>query len=342
MNLFNTIWQVLSGASTKNQAQEVIAQPVQMLPLQDPNRKTFTRVPEQFATIETSHRKFHFAIIELETLGPDPKTHPILEIGILKGCFTAEEGITEIANHYWSLNDPLAPLPEAISRSLGMTDLTVNGQFIDWHEVLELIQNCDLIICHNSRLKRNFLEIQTPDYIQAKCKELLFACMLKDIHWTAKGLEASNLKLLTYTLDYFYDNKRVLSHCWAMLNILNQVSGVFAELKNTVKKRTIILCIIDNKLDRNSLLKLTKYSYTDGSRRFPKCWWTMIDEEALDKEMRFLENEVLVDKVLANSVTCYLIPSKMKHSSRFKETAMHPNLEGEGWVLRETEPALAN
>lgn len=339
MNLINHIWQALNGSSSKHKAQEAVTQPVEEKPLDDPNHKIFTRVPEQFTTIESAHRKFHFAIIELETLGPDPKKHPILEIGILKGCFTAEEGITEILSHYWSLNDPLAPLPEAIAHSLGMTDQTVNGQYIDWQQVLELIQDCDLIICHNSRVKRSFLEMQTPDYIQEKCKELPFACTLKDIHWAAKGLDATNLRLLSYDLGYFYENKQSLNHCWALLNMLNQISGAFTELKNAVKKRTIILCIVDNKLDRNSLLKLSKYSYTDGSRRFPKCWWAMIDEEALDTEMRFLEKEVLADKVLANSVTCYLIPSKMKHSSRFKETAMHPQFIEDRWVLCETEIA---
>ena len=340
MNLFKNIWQGLRAAPTKSQTPQVLTEPQATVSF-DPNTKLFTRVPEQFATIESLERKFHFAIIELETLGSDPKTHPILEIGILKGCFTAD-GITEIIDSYWSLNDPLAPLPAEISQSLGMTDQSVHGQFIDWQHVLQLISDCDVIICHNSRLKRSFLEMQTPDYIQEKCKELPFGCLLKDINWSLNGLDAANLKLLTYDLGFFYEAKQVLTHCWASLNLLVQVHGAFAELKNNVKKRGIILCIVDNKLDRSSLLKLKKYAYTDGSRRFPKCWWAIIPEDSLNHEMDFLTTEVLNHQDMAKSVTCYLIPSKMKHSARFKETPMHPYVEGESWVLRETELVLAD
>lgn len=338
MNLFKNIWQGLRSAQT-SQVPEVLSEP--QTKSSDPNTKLFTRVPEQFTTIETTERKFHFAIIELETLGPDPKVHPILEIGILKGCFTAD-GITGIIDSYWSLNDPLAPLPAEISQALGMTDQSIHEQFIDWQHVLQLISDCDVIICHNSRLKRSFLEMQTPDYIQHKCKELPFGCLLKDINWTSKSLDASNLKLLTYELGFFYEGKHLLTQCWASLNLLVQVTGAFGELKNTVKKRGIILCIIDNKLDRAQLLKLKKYAYTNGSKRFPKCWWAIIPEDSLQPEMDFLTTEVLSPQDITQSVVCYLIPSKMKHSARFKETAMHPYLEGTCWLLRETEPALAD
>lgn len=329
MNLLNNLWQALQGAP-KDKAP---------LPAHDPNTKLFTCVPEQFSPIASCHRKFHFAIIDLETLGTDPKIHPILEIGILKGSFTAEEGITEIIESYGSLNDPLAPLPEELSRSLGVTSEALNSQFINWQHVLELIKDCDVIICHNSRLKRSFLEMQTPDYIQEKCKEIPFACLVKDIDWAAKGLDAAHLKLLNYELGFFFDSKRVLTHCWASLNLLIQVPNAFAELKMNVKKRGIIVCIVDTKLDRDSLLKLKKYAFTNGSKRFPKCWWAMIQEEDLNQEMRFLTNEIFSQQNIAKSVSCYLIPSKMKHSSRFKETIMLPYLVEDSWVLREMEMA---
>ncbi len=328
MNLFNNLWQALNAP--KDQAP---------IPAHDPNTKLFNRVPEQFAAISSVNRKFHFAIIELETLGSDPKIHPILELGILKGCFTAEDGITQIIDSYGSLNDPLAPLSEEQSRSLGMTPETISSQFIDWQHVLELIKDCDVMICHNSRLKRNFLEMQTPDYIQDKCKEIPFACLIKDIDWPAKGLDATNVKLLNYELGFFFETKQALTQCWASLNILTQVPNAFTELKMNVKKRGIIVCIVDTKLDRNSLLKLKKYAFTNGSKRFPKCWWAIIQEEDLNQEMGFLANEVFSQQNLAKSVTCYLIPSKMKHSSRFKETLMLPYETEEGWVLREMEMA---
>lgn len=45
-------------------------------------------------------------------------------------------------------------------------------------------------------------------------------CLLKDINWSAKGLDATNLKLLNYELGYFNEAKQVLTHCWASLNLL--------------------------------------------------------------------------------------------------------------------------
>lgn len=39
-------------------------------------------------------------------------------------------------------------------------------------------------------------------------------------------------------------------------------------------------------------LKARGYRWSDGSDGRPKCWWTEIDEEKLDEELRYLRTEI--------------------------------------------------
>lgn len=303
--------------------------------------KLFQRVSEQFLTRQSIHKIFHFAIIDLETLGPDPKVDPIIELGILKGAFTSNDGIIQIMDSYQNNShlplDTSTPIDNLSERMMQ----TFNQQAIDWEKVFELINNCDLIICYNSKLKRSFLENQTPENIQTKCKDLPFGCLLKDIDWTKKPFEANTLKLLNYELGYFYDADKILTRCWAALNCLINVNDAFNELINNIKKRTVVLCLDPKLLDRTSLLKLRKYTYSDGSKRFPQCWWISITEEDLGHEIAFLENVVFERKGIAEKLSCYLIPAKMKHSSRFKETVLYPQFIENKWVLCENTESFA-
>ncbi|CEK10125.1 exonuclease domain-containing protein [Legionella hackeliae] len=131
-------------------------------------------------------------IIDLETMGMDAKNHEILEIGLLSFSFSTGDGIVEVIGSYNDLNDPNKLIPEEITRITGITNEDVKGKAIDRDTVYQMLKQSHLIICHNSRFDRNFLELQTPEHVGKLVEKRHFGCTLQDIDWRNRGYEAAN------------------------------------------------------------------------------------------------------------------------------------------------------
>ncbi|MFO1257268.1 MAG: 3'-5' exonuclease [Gammaproteobacteria bacterium] len=291
--------------------------------LSDPNYKILRRLPESLerqASIQPIGRVFSAVIVDLETIGLNPKLDPIIEIGLLKFSFTNEEGIIEITDSYNELNDPDRSIPEEITEITGITNEDVEGKAIDWNRVTDLLKNCHLVICHNAEFDRNFLELQTPENIKSIFKKLPFACTINDVNWKSRGFESQRLDYLNWKLGYFYDAHRALTDCWATLNLLLKEEGAFDELKSNVKKKRIIIQAIDAPFDNKDLLKARAYKWNDGVERSPKCWWTIIFEAYLESEIEFLENEIYQSIHAAQRVRYLEVTASTRYSFREWDT----------------------
>ncbi|MBS0286705.1 MAG: DNA polymerase III subunit epsilon [Proteobacteria bacterium] len=271
--------------------------------LQHPDYMVLRRLPEKFEKRSYStFRRFSAIIIDLETMGLDPRSHAIIELGLLKFSFTNEEGIIEVLDTYNSLNDPNMPIPEKITKITGITNEDVAGKKIDWDLISILLKDCNLVVCHNSAFDRNFLEIQTPDHIQELFKKIPFACTIKDIDWFERGFESSKLDYLNWKLGFFYDGHRALTDCWATLNLLLHETGAFDELKKNAKKIEILLCAVYAPYEKKELLKERKYKWSDGTENLPKCWWVFVSIDDIEDEILFLEETIYCRKGAASNL----------------------------------------
>jgi len=199
---------------------------------------------------------YQAAIIDLETMGTEATTDEIIELGLLAFSFSNEEGILGISHSYNELDDPGRPIPEEITKITGITDDDVKDKHIDWEHVHSILKKVHLVICHNSRFDRNFLELQTPPAIQAEIQSKPFACTIKDINWKERGFESSKLDYLNWKLGFFYSGHRALTDCWATLNLLLNEEGAFDELKQGVRKKETLICATNAPFDKKDLLKL--------------------------------------------------------------------------------------
>ncbi len=69
---------------------------------------------------------FIATIVDLETMGMDPKVNEIIEIGLLSFSFTNGEGIINLVNSYNELQDPGKPLPsKSDASSLNVTPFSL-------------------------------------------------------------------------------------------------------------------------------------------------------------------------------------------------------------------------
>lgn len=276
-------------------------------------RRVETKLPQKSVT---DSKQFIATIIDLETMGLNPKTDEIIELGLLSFSFSTGDGILAITESYNELNDPGRPIPAEVTKVTGITNEDVKGKTIDWDFVSQALKKSQLIICHNSGFDRNFLELQTPEPIAEHVKTQLFACTHRDIDWKERGIESSKLDYINWKLGYFYEGHRALNDCWATLNVLIHSEGAFEELKANVRKKETLLCAINAPFEKKDLLKERLYRWSDGSAELPKSWWIMVDNAVLADEKNWLDEVIYGVSGKSDSIPKIEITARKRYSYR--------------------------
>jgi DNA polymerase-3 subunit epsilon len=279
-------------------------------------------VPTTFAKRPCSDSTFFIAtIIDTETMGLDAKEHEIIELGLLSFSFSKTDGILEVIETYNELNDPGRPIPEEVTKVTGIKDEDVKGKTIDWDFVVNHLKQSHLIICHNSSFDRNFLELQTPEAVQALIKNRPFACTIKDIDWKERGIESAKLDYLNWKLGYFYKGHRAINDCWATFNLFIQTEGAFEELKANVRKKETLLSATNAPFDKKDCLKARNYRWADGSGALPKGWYTYVANDNLADEKQWLDNEIYGKLGASNTLPQMEITARTRYSHRAETMA---------------------
>lgn len=285
--------------------------------LQHPDYQVLKRVPTIFLPRTSNEPKqFVATIIDLETMGLDATKDEIIEIGLLSFSFTNSDGILAITDTYNELNDPGRPISAEVTKVTGIRDDDVRGKAIDWDFVLQLLEKTDLIICHQSKFDRNFLELQTPSSVQSIIQSMFFACTINDIDWKERGFESSKLDYLNWKLGFFYDAHRAITDCWATFNILLQQDGAFDELKANVRKKETILCAANAPYEKKEILKARNYRWSDGVAHLPKAWWICLPNEMIADEKRWLDTEIYGREGASAKIPQSQVTAKNRYSFR--------------------------
>jgi DNA polymerase III subunit epsilon len=287
---------------------------------QHPDYQVLRRLPMTLSSkSSTQSSSFIATIIDLETMGLDARCDEIIEMGLLSFSFNPVEGILSIVDSYNELNNPGRPIPNEVTKITGITDEDVKDKAIDWQHVYQLLDASSLILCHNSKFDRNFLELQTPDNIQNIIKPMPFACTINDIDWHERGYESSKLDYLNWKLGYFYDGHRALVDCWATLNLFLHEEGAFFELLENVRKKETLICAVNAPFERKDNLKLRGYRWSDGSGSLPKCWWKSFSNDKLIEEKNWLDEVIYGRKGASEAVPKAEITARKRYSFRAEE-----------------------
>lgn len=282
-----------------------------------PDFQLLRRVPNQFTKrMDSTDNTFKACVIDLETMGLDAKTHEIIELGLLSFSFSSASGIVEVLNTYNELNDPGKPIPPEVTKVTGIRDDDVRGKAIDWGFVANELKTTHLIICHNSGFDRNFLELQTPNFVKSVVEALPFACTLKDIDWKERGFESAKLDYLNWKLGFFYDGHRAINDCWATFNLLIQAEGTFDELKVNVRKKETLLIAENAPFDKKDLLKARNYRWSDGGSELPKGWYCVIAHDQLAEEKQWLDTDIYGRTGISEQLPQLSITARTRYSYR--------------------------
>ena len=231
-------------------------------------------------------------LVDTETTGLSHTQNEIIEIGAVAFTYSDDGRIGDVVGVFSALQQPSESIPAEITRLTGIADDMVAGQSIDIAALDAFIAPADLIIAHNARFDRPFLEKLTPSFVPKP-----WACSVAEIRWSDLGFEGTKLGYLVGQAGLFHDGHRATDDCHALLEVLARPAGEarvlpFAELLEASTRARVRIYAEHSPFEMKDLLKGRGYRWSDGSDGRPKAWWTEVAEEDFDDELHFLRTEI--------------------------------------------------
>jgi DNA polymerase-3 subunit epsilon len=228
-------------------------------------------------------------VVDTETSGLNLETDAIIEFAMVVFEYCRESGrVYRILEIFDQLEDPGMPIPPESTEVHGITDDMVAGKRIDDERVAELVQGLELVIAHNARFDRPFLEHRLPIFTT-----LPWACSLQQVGWSAESMASAKLEYLAYRMGFFYDAHRAQTDCLALLELLQMplpVSGrlALACLLEKAHGKDYRVYAVRAPFDSKDLLKARTYRW-DPERR---CWHRTLSGEMMSAEIAWLKTHV--------------------------------------------------
>ena len=228
--------------------------------------------------------------LDTETTGMDPDDDQIIELALVPFEFDSEGNIYRVLPAYNAFQDPGIPIPEIITQITGITDDMVRGQSIDLQQVSKMLSDAVIVIAHNARFDRPFVENLLDDF-----KDMAWACSIADIEWNQEGMEGVKLEFLAYKYGFFYEGHRATIDCQAGIEILSRKlpkSGerVLKRLLTNARRTDIRLWAEGAPFDRKDVLKKRGYRWSPGDNGQRKAWYKDLSESELEEEIKYLND----------------------------------------------------
>lgn len=229
-------------------------------------------------------------IVDTETTGMNQDADKIIEISVVVFEYDPESGQAyRILDTYGGLEDPGIPITPEITDITGITNEMVAGCRIDDARVTALLDGASLVIAHNSKFDRPFLEQRFPIF-----ETLPWGCSLAQVGWNGEGLGARKLDYIAFQFGFFFDAHRAENDCLALLHILQQTLPkskvlVMKALLNQLPQKDWTVYAVNAKFETKDLLKERTYRWDAGR----KVWHrTLTGTEAITSEVAWLKETI--------------------------------------------------
>jgi DNA polymerase-3 subunit epsilon len=169
----------------------------------------------------------------------------------------------------------------------------VAGRRIDDATVAALVEPADLVIAHNAKFDRPFLEARFPVFAEKP-----WACSINDVPWDAHGLGSVKLGwLLMEHAGLYFRAHRAGDDCQAAVHVLatpfaDDGSLPMRHLLESSRRQTVLVRAVGSPFDSKDALKARGYQWDPGSSSRAKAWQKEIGEDALDAECAWLQGTI--------------------------------------------------
>lgn len=229
-------------------------------------------------------------VVDTETTGTNSDKDAIIELGMVLFEFDPETGVAyRVLDSFDQLEAPGFPIPPEATAVHGITDDMVAGKRIDDASVEKFLAGVSLVVAHNSKFDRVFMEKRLPVF-----ESLPWGCSFAQVDWSEEGMGSAKLEYIAYKYGFFYDAHRADVDCFALLEVLQQKlpkSGelVLRSILNSLGQKSYTVYAIGSPFETKDTLKARAYRW-DGDK---KCWHTTITgDEALKAEVVWLKSSV--------------------------------------------------
>ena len=229
------------------------------------------------------------AILDTETTGTDPTRDKIIELGMVLIEICPETGQAySVVDVFDELEDPGMPIPEESTRIHHITDAMVAGKRIDDARVESLLAKVALVIAHNAKFDRVFVE-QRFAVFAGKA----WACSWAQIPWSDEGIGSAKLEFLAYSFGFHFSGHRAVNDCQALLEVLQQpmpASGTRAMqlLLNNARITDIQISALASPFATKDVLRERAYRWNADK----KVWAKRVPKHGLDDEIAWIRDAV--------------------------------------------------
>ena len=220
-------------------------------------------------------------IVDVETTGLDPVADQIIEIGVIEFAVQGSS-LPQITRMYGALQDPGVPLSPEIERITGITTAALAGQAIDWAVVRNIFARASIVIAHNAKFDRAFIEASG----QLGSQSLHWACSLSHVDWRAKGFTSKALSHLA--ADHGFVNAFAHRAVFDCATTFRLVAPHLEELIARSYEREFVLRAVGAPFETKDQLRQRGYAWDSEQR----VWWKLVGESALAAERAFLATDV--------------------------------------------------
>ena len=226
------------------------------------------------------------AVIDTETTGLKPDLGDrIIDLAIATCEYGRESGtLYRVVDRYENLEDPEAPIPPEIVRLTGITDAMVRGQRIDEAGVARALDGVGLVICHNARFDRAFLEARYPAFA-----DMPFACSLDEVPWDRWKLNSAKLDYIGFRFGLFHEGHRARADVDMLLALLARPApdgeeGILSLLLASARAPSWRVHAVGLPIENKDYASARGYRWNDGKFNTMRAWWIETRDEQAERQ----------------------------------------------------------